>query len=376
VWADRESEIDYLNFSEISEQAVDVITSPGMLPISLGVFGNWGAGKSTLLKLIEKDLNTSEEPSSKTKKKYILVNFDAWLYQGYDDSRAALLEVISTELNKATEDNKPLHKKTKNLLARINIFRVLGLGTSQSHPGSGGSSPLVPPWADDKPQQTLSSPLPARFKPFRQAFGSFVSSGDDSKLKSALGNYARKGTGGANSAVRRFGATTQAGGALHGFLTGGNVTSNGNTINLGSLSGIPCEIAINRISQLFTSNEGDSDKISSAMGDALTEALDGIATFDPDAITDDVIIDVMICYLSESIFLQIVQDAGKAWNKAETPSQMIAAENDLREMIKVTVDGHFADKLKGNVSSFTTTEMTQIQRDVIGSVWSDWEEYQ
>jgi predicted KAP-like P-loop ATPase len=128
VWADRESEIDYLNFSEISEQAVDVITSPGMLPISLGVFGNWGAGKSTLLKLIEKDLKTSEAPSSKTKKKYILVNFDAWLYQGYDDSRAALLEVISTELNKATEDNKPLHKKTKNLLARINIFRVLGLG--------------------------------------------------------------------------------------------------------------------------------------------------------------------------------------------------------------------------------------------------------
>ena len=128
MWADRESEIDYLNFSEISDQAVDVITSPGMLPISLGVFGNWGAGKSTLLKLIEKDLKASEEPSSKKKKKYILVNFNAWRYQGYDDSRAALLEVIGAELNKAAKDNEPLLKKTKNLLARINIFRVLGLG--------------------------------------------------------------------------------------------------------------------------------------------------------------------------------------------------------------------------------------------------------
>ncbi|MBE9045544.1 KAP family P-loop domain protein [Pleurocapsales cyanobacterium LEGE 10410] len=128
MWADRESEIDYLNFSEISEQAVDVITAPGMLPISLGVFGNWGAGKSTLLKLIEKDLRTSEGLSSRKKKEYILVNFNAWRYQGYDDSRAALLEVIGAELNKEAKDNEPLHKKTKNLLARINIFRILGFG--------------------------------------------------------------------------------------------------------------------------------------------------------------------------------------------------------------------------------------------------------
>lgn len=250
------------------------------------------------------------------------------------------------------------------------------MGTSQSHPGSGGSSPFVPPWADDQPQQTLPSPAPVRFKPFRQRFGSFVSSGDNSKLKSALGHYARKGTGGSSTAARRFGSTTKAGGALHGFLTGGNVTFDGNTINLGSLSGISCDIAINRISQLFASNEGDSDKISLAMDNALAEALDGITVFNPNAITDEIIIDVMICYLSESIFLQIVQDAGKAWNKAETPSQMIAAENDLREMIKVTVDGHFADKLKENVRSISAAQMTEIQRNVIDSVWSDWEEYQ
>lgn len=250
------------------------------------------------------------------------------------------------------------------------------MGTSQSHPGSGGSSPLVPPWADDQPQQTLPSPEPARFKPFRQAFGGFVCSSDDSKLKSALGHYARKGTGGGSVAVRKFGSTTKAGGALHGFLTGGNVTFDGNTINLASLSGIPCDIAINKISQLFTANGGDGDKVSLAMDNALTEALDGIATFNLNAITDDVIINVMISYLSESIFLQIVQDAGRAWNKAEIPSQIVKAENALREMIKVTVDGHLANQLKGNIRSITATGMTQIQRAVIGSVWSDWEAYQ
>lgn len=32
------------------------------------------------------------------------------------------------------------------------------MGTSQSSKGPGGGSPLVPPWADDQPQQPLPSP--------------------------------------------------------------------------------------------------------------------------------------------------------------------------------------------------------------------------
>lgn len=120
MWSDKESESDYLNFGEVSQLAVDILTSPGMLPVSLGVFGNWGAGKSSLLKLIERSLR--EEGESR-----IVINFDAWLYQGYDDARAALLEVIATELSEATKGNEGLWKKAQSLLARVNGFRVLGL---------------------------------------------------------------------------------------------------------------------------------------------------------------------------------------------------------------------------------------------------------
>lgn len=120
MWSDKESEIDYLNFGEVSKVAVDILTSPGMLPVSVGVFGNWGAGKSSLLKLIERDLQQGGD-------KYLVVYFDAWLYQGYDDARAALLEVIARALDKAAKDNETLLKKTKSLLSRVNGFRVLGL---------------------------------------------------------------------------------------------------------------------------------------------------------------------------------------------------------------------------------------------------------
>jgi len=119
LWSDTESEKDYLNFGEVSQLAVDILTADGMLPVSIGVFGNWGAGKSSLLKLIEQHLEKDE-------KNWIVIKFDAWLYQGYDDARAALLEVIATALTKAADGNASLATKTKKLLARVDGFRTLG----------------------------------------------------------------------------------------------------------------------------------------------------------------------------------------------------------------------------------------------------------
>lgn len=74
------------------------------------------------------------------------------------------------------------------------------------------------------------------------------------------------------------------------------------SIDLGSLAGLPCEMAISAIAQALTSQDGDSEKICAAMNHALVEALDGVAIFDPQQITDGVIVDTMICYLAESIF--------------------------------------------------------------------------
>ncbi len=120
MWSDKESERDYLNFGEVSQLAVDILTTPGMLPVSIGVFGNWGAGKSSMLKFIQQQL--AEEKTD-----HIPVYFDAWLYQGYDDARASILEVIARELTKAAGDNQNLIEKIKGLLVRIDGFRALGL---------------------------------------------------------------------------------------------------------------------------------------------------------------------------------------------------------------------------------------------------------
>ncbi|ULJ59690.1 KAP family P-loop NTPase fold protein [Wielerella bovis] len=118
MWSDTESKEDYLNFGEVSQIVTEILETDAMLPVSIGIFGNWGAGKSSLLNLIEQQINQDE---------WIVIKFDAWLYQGFDDARAALLEVIASHLVQAAKNDETIWKKSKNLFARIDGLRLAGL---------------------------------------------------------------------------------------------------------------------------------------------------------------------------------------------------------------------------------------------------------
>jgi predicted KAP-like P-loop ATPase len=118
MWADAETEVDFLNYSEVAELVAELIDTPDLMPLSLGIFGTWGTGKSSTLKFVKTEL-------LRTPDKYLIIEFDAWLYQDYDDARAALMAVIA----KALVDASPpgLVEKAKSLYHRVNKLRALGL---------------------------------------------------------------------------------------------------------------------------------------------------------------------------------------------------------------------------------------------------------
>ena len=118
VWADTETETDFLNYSEIAELIAELISTASLLPLSLGVFGGWGAGKSSTLRLVEAELGKAPE-------RYLVIRFDAWLYQDFDDARAALMSVIASELLRASPP--AILEKARSLFARVNKLRALGL---------------------------------------------------------------------------------------------------------------------------------------------------------------------------------------------------------------------------------------------------------
>src|SRR5215475_3127228 len=97
MWPDNETDLDFLNFTGVADTVAEIIVQAQPSPISIGVSGAWGVGKSSMIKLIRRSLGGRQGAD------FIFVEFNAWLYQGYDDARAALMEVIASTLTKEAE---------------------------------------------------------------------------------------------------------------------------------------------------------------------------------------------------------------------------------------------------------------------------------
>jgi predicted KAP-like P-loop ATPase len=135
MWTDNETDKDFLNFSCTADTVAELIVQARNNPVSIGVSGQWGVGKSSMIKLIRKSLNDKDGDS------FVFVEFNAWLYQGFDDARAALMEVIANTL---TEEAKTRQKglcKAKEFLKRVNWLRVVKSGVSIAAPLAFGLPP-------------------------------------------------------------------------------------------------------------------------------------------------------------------------------------------------------------------------------------------
>ncbi|MEQ9640219.1 MAG: P-loop NTPase fold protein [Alphaproteobacteria bacterium] len=121
MWSDNETNRDFLNFRTVAVTAAEMISQANGQPLSLGVSGNWGVGKSSMIRLIRDELE------SRSDKTFLTVEFNAWLYQGFDDARAALMETIANALLAHAKDNQTAVDKATEFLKRVNWVRAAGL---------------------------------------------------------------------------------------------------------------------------------------------------------------------------------------------------------------------------------------------------------
>ena len=74
------------------------------------------------------ELESGTRVDNRKEKNYVFLEFNAWLYQGYDDARAALLQAVSDKLleesKKRSDIAKDLTGKVKGFISRINWLQV------------------------------------------------------------------------------------------------------------------------------------------------------------------------------------------------------------------------------------------------------------
>ncbi|WP_151831131.1 hypothetical protein [Acinetobacter junii] len=251
------------------------------------------------------------------------------------------------------------------------------MGTSTSSKGPHSTSPLVPSWADNDGQGPGNNQLEQRFRGFRATLGqaASVGGGNTSDLKKALGHYAKSATGGKSNGARRFSSMIGAGGSLFDTLRSLQSGADTNSLNISDLQGQPVDVVIDKIIDSLIQVNGDSERIRAAMNEALAEALDGFATFDFSKITDDIIVDMMINYLTQCIFEQIILDSKTALDKADTPEKAEKLESNLLELIKTSVDLNFGNHLGKKINTLNKQDIETIQKNAIQDIWGEWEDY-
>jgi len=120
IWSDHETDRDLLGYRHLVDVIFNLTESPHLLPATIGVFGDWGSGKSSLLKMVSSKLSRNEDN--------LVLTFNGWLFEGYDDAKAALMETILDEISRRAKLTVKAKRLILSLFGRVKWLRVLGSG--------------------------------------------------------------------------------------------------------------------------------------------------------------------------------------------------------------------------------------------------------
>lgn len=128
MWADNIAKQDLLGYQVHADLLQKIILDDDMLPISIGVFGNWGSGKSTLMYLLQNGIEqwklSTSSASSSSKSKVLQICFNSWQFESYDSTKLTMIDTILDAIQSDINDNKDFFEKADDFFARIKYLKA------------------------------------------------------------------------------------------------------------------------------------------------------------------------------------------------------------------------------------------------------------
>ena len=152
MWSDKETTEDLLGYIVHASLIKNVVTNEKNLPITVGLYGDWGSGKSSILRILEQQLKEDNDT--------VVVYFDGWSFESFDDAKMALIQGIVDALEKDERFYEKVKDKADGavealegafakLKKSINWMRVLKIAAKTFIPiataaSTGGVSLIIP----------------------------------------------------------------------------------------------------------------------------------------------------------------------------------------------------------------------------------------
>ena len=204
-----------------------------------------------------------------------------------------------------------------------------------------------------------------------------MASGERVDAQRALGHYSRGSAGGGTAGGARIARSARVGGAalsaLSNMVAGIPVAPNG--FDLSTLAGRPVADAIAAIVDAFCPpGIIDEDLLRSAMGEALTEAFDGLDDFDPAEIDDYAIVVATRVFIAELVFTTVSAEQGQAAENVP-PLQAIARENDLRDLIREVTDAIATPLIQAGGAALGPNAVSAMVQNIVTLIFEEMSEW-
>jgi hypothetical protein len=124
VWADNEADLDLLGFDFLVDGLVVALTEPRLLPLTVGVLGDWGSGKSSLMRIAARELETlradeDAEADEEHVSPYLTVHFSPWQYEDHDDVKVALMTAVLDAIAERAPDTAEQVGRLRRIVAGL-----------------------------------------------------------------------------------------------------------------------------------------------------------------------------------------------------------------------------------------------------------------